>query len=252
MKENQFGMSKQNLKSIGHYLGRSRSRYRCFGTESPQKPFTMTYQEAKVIVWRILLHRIKRQHRTLEIDKNNQMIIVNLIKYFIGDQTDSCPDSRSIGTGCDWSPHKGLLFVGGVGLGKTFLMTVMRDFCKIINHPYHQFKIKACTNVYDSINTENPIQSLSRYYRGNWCFDDLGHEPTNFKHYGNDIPFMTKVLTARYERFINTDASVSTVFTHATTNLMPKAIKAKYGERFFDRCRQLFNVVVFEGSSRRR
>ena len=200
----------------------------------------MPYEEAKVIVWRILLNRIKRQHRTLEIDQYNRTIIVNLIKYFIGDQT----------LGRDWSPHKGLLFVGGVGLGKTFLMTVMRDFCKIINHPYHQFKIKACTNVYDSINTDNPIQSLSRYYRGNWCFDDLGHEPTYFKHYGNDIPFMTKILTTRYERFINSPEGSG--LTHVTTNLMPKAIKHKYGERFFDRCKQLFNVVIFEGQSRRK
>ena len=176
-----------------------------------------------------------------EVDIHNKAIIVNLIKYFIGDKT-----LRS-----DWSLHKGLLCIGDVGSGKTFLMSVMQDFCKVVRHPHHQFKMKACTNIYDAINNNNPIKSLQPYYKNNWCFDDLGDEPTTLKYYGNDIDFMTKIITRRYEIFVNGHC-----VTHATTNLIPKDIQEKYGARFFDPdasgCRALFNIVVFKGESRRR
>ena len=65
---------------------------------------------------------------------------------------------------------------------------------------------------------------------------------------------MTKVLTTRYERFVNAIPTPNTsgIITHATTNLLLQAIKLKYEVRFFDRCKQLFNIVLFEGESRRK
>ena len=234
LKENHYGTFEPGLKSMAYYLAKSNRI-----TNRPQKQpsFSMPYSQARLIVWRIMANKMQQQNRLPEVDIYNKAIIVNLIKYFIGDKTLKS----------DWSPHKGLLCIGGVGSGKTFLMSVMRDFCKVVKHPHHQFKMKACTNIYDTINTNNPIKSLQLYYKNNWCFDDLGNEPVMLKHYGNDIDFMTKIITRRYEFFVNGHC-----ITHATTNLMPKDIREKYGMRFFDRCKALFNIVVFKGDSRRK
>ena len=235
LKENRYGTFE---KSMAYYLAKSNRI-----TSRPQKQpsFVMSYSQARSIVWRIMVNRMQQQNRLPEVDIHNKAIIVNLIKYFIGDKT-----LRS-----DWSLHKGLLCIGDVGSGKTFLMSVMQDFCKVVRHPHHQFKMKACTNIYDAINNNNPIKSLQPYYKNNWCFDDLGDEPTTLKYYGNDIDFMTKIITRRYEIFVNGHC-----VTHATTNLIPKDIQEKYGARFFDPdasgCRALFNIVVFKGESRRR
>jgi hypothetical protein len=99
----------------------------------------------------------------------------------------------------------------------------------------------------------------------NYCFDDLGIEPTG-SHYAKECNVMGEILLSRYDLFMRhpqiiENRSLSEVEvkainqqpitnnhskTHLTTNLNAQEIEKRYGCRLRSRLRAMFNQIRFE------
>lgn len=67
------------------------------------------------------------------------------------------------------------------------------------------------------------------------AIDDLDTEPVEVMDYGNIITPVINLLTKRYEAHL---------FTIVTTNLYPKEIHKRYGDRIADRLNVSFPVTM--------
>lgn len=203
----------------------------------PQKhtPHVMLYDDAKVIVWRICQLLSAQQNRKFEVDDDNKAIMQNITRYFIGDPA------------CDWNLSKGLLLMGDVGLGKSYIMKVVRTFAEVAGIESRQFRLLVCSDIADRVSEEGS-GAMSEYFTGmDICFDDFGQEQPAISRYGNQISVMERILTKRYNSQVN-----GRCITHLTTNLTPEEIEERYGTRLIDRFSEMFNFVFMTGESRRK
>lgn len=219
----------------------------------PQKDVkqTMQYEDAKKIVWRIIKERLKRENKVFAASDDELKIIVNLIKYFIGDPS-SCYDLK-----------KGIFIYGNTGLGKTFILEVFKTFL-IHTNSRKPFLQKRTRDVYKEIaltkgkRTQSPQSVMKKYEKGEWFFDDLGDEPVFYKDFGNDVSFMIDILTDREDVFTKAG-----IMTHITSNLIPFDIKLpsgeikkdevleRYGKRLRSRFNKMFNFILWVGKDKR-
>lgn len=144
-------------------------------------------------------------------------------------------------TGQTW----GLKIMGGVGTGKSTLMEAIRKFVNSYMRrvpPQQQVFINKCdaSVIADSFREDSEdCQAWFRYRAV--AIDDLGIEPTTVKYYGNEIMPLTDILHRRAnERKI----------TFVATNLDKVSIRAKYGERVYDRMRDM-TTIILNGESNR-
>ena len=79
------------------------------------------------------------------------------------------------------------------------------------------------------------------------CFDELGRETIPANYYGQKLNVMQHILHIRYSLWQSTG-----VKTFITTNDDPSAIESKYGDFIRDRNREMFNIVLLQGKSRRK
>lgn len=75
------------------------------------------------------------------------------------------------------------------------------------------------------------------------CIDDVGLEPTEVLDFGNAINPVIEILEHRYRQQL---------FTFITTNLTPKQIREKYGDRIADRFNEIMKCIVYENPTFRR
>lgn len=72
--------------------------------------------------------------------------------------------------------------------------------------------------------------------------EDMGREPTEIMDYGNILNPVIDLLEYRYS---------NQLFTVITTNLTPKEIREKYGDRIADRFNEMLCNIVFENNTYR-
>lgn len=112
-------------------------------------------------------------------------------------------------------------------------------------------------NVYLTINvmgneTKNEevqdVQFEDGYCKGPvpMCFDELGREPNPAKYYGTELNVMQHILHIRYSLW-----QQGGLKTFVTTNFNAKEIGDLYGDFIRDRRREMFNILVMNGESRR-
>lgn len=184
---------------------------------------------------------IEAYERGFDLDDNNILIVQNLCYYF-------SEDARFQG-----DLEKGLLLVGGVGIGKTTLMTFFKQ-----NQKY-SYRMLSCREIESDFSSqgEKSVQYCS-YNIGiavnsnpfghqeiGFCFDDLGTE-ANAKHYGKEKNVMAEIILNRY------DNQLPGYCTHITTNLTAEQIKEQYGTRVTDRMREMFNIITFDKNAKSR
>ena len=68
------------------------------------------------------------------------------------------------------------------------------------------------------------------------CIDDVGLEPTEVLDFGNAINPVIEIMEHRYRQQL---------FTFITTNLTPKQIREKYGDRIADRFNETMKCIVY-------
>jgi DNA replication protein DnaC len=72
--------------------------------------------------------------------------------------------------------------------------------------------------------------------------EDIGREPTEVLEYGNVLNPVIDLLEYRY---------ANQLFTVVSTNLTPKQVREKYGNRIADRFNEMMSVVIFGNNSYR-
>ena len=83
-------------------------------------------------------------------------------------------------------------------------------------------------------------RALSR--RNILAINDLGTEPVEIQDYGNHLSPVIDLLYKRYDEQL---------FTIITTNLTPKEIRERYGERIADRLNEMAFRIVFDNDTYR-
>lgn len=150
-------------------------------------------------------------------------------------------------------PDRGLLLWGDIGTGKSTLLKIIREYCRIVrpcvDHMPYSFRI---TNVIDICAQFSDESRDGGYYaiqtyinsKGQ-AFDELGSETTPTGRWGNYENVMQYILQRRYD--IRDES-----FTHATTNLSLDQIAEVYSDRIYDRCKEMFNFVEIHGKTFRK
>lgn len=194
-----------------------------------------------------VLSKFKASYQ-VEAGSRYEVILKHLCAYFTYDPRSG------------YDPRKGLLLCGGVGIGKTTLMEFFQRNQKA------SYRIVSCRDIesaYASSDKDTGGEKAIHQYSENfkvalnsnpfghqmvgYCFDDLGTEVVG-KHYGKEKEVMIEVLLNRY------DKHVEFFMTHVTTNLGSDEVRARYGDRVFDRMREMFNIIDFpvDAKSRRK
>lgn len=169
--------------------------------------------------------------KNFRLYKEDEPLLFKLCCYYIQDH-QTCA-KMGIET------NKGLLLSGPVGCGKTSLMKLL---------PYlapHKtnYEIIPTRNIVFNFNAVG-FEVLEKYNdTKNYCFDDLGVEPTGC-HYTKECNVMGEILLSRYDLFKTKNAK-----THITTNLNAEELEARYGGRVRSRLREMFNLISFDSST---
>tara|TARA_R110001583_G_scaffold46395_2_gene145517 strand:+ start:1464 stop:2129 length:666 start_codon:yes stop_codon:yes gene_type:complete len=173
--------------------------------------------------------------KNFKIYKEDEPLLFKLCCYFIQDHY-SCAQM-----GID--TNKGLLLSGPVGCGKTSLMKLLPHLA-----PHKtNYEIIPTRNIVFSFNATG-YEVLEKYNEiKNYCFDDLGVEPTG-SHYAKECNVMGEILLSRYDLFCHPGRNKS--ITHITTNLNAEELEKRYGNRVRSRLREMMNVIGFDESSK--
>lgn len=137
--------------------------------------------------------------------------------------------------------HKGLLYFGPAGTGKTFASRVIRGFDN-----YRLFSATEIVHYYNSPDDKKLMMKNFQYKYANIVIDDLGTEE-GISDYGVKFELLEKILTFRHELFIRRGYR-----TIITTNLTGEQLKARYGERVYSRLHQMCQLINASGEDLRK
>lgn len=173
-------------------------------------------------------------------DDYNSEIINHLCLYFSGEsQFEAIYGQNSL--------EKGIMLVGGIGRGKTALMSLFQE------NSFRSFAMVNCSKIAEDysdqgtavmdkystlIQSSRPDLTFGQKFLG-ICFDDLGTEE-NKKHFGNQANVMAELIVLRHANAYQLRGQ-----THVTTNLTSEDIDNLYGHRVRSRMREMFNVIAF-------
>lgn len=184
------------------------------------------------------LEKVRGGGNKFELGQWNRDIVWKLCQYFTDD-----PEFEK----GDYSLRKGIMLVGPVGCGKTMLMKLFRSNQKA------SFQIVGCQTIgyefakegFDVILRHAMISRIAENLHGQTemgtCYDDLGADEQR-KYYGDRTNALNEILESRYRLDRH-------YLTHLTTNLDGPGIEEFYGLRARSRCREMFNVILFNSQS---
>ena len=149
----------------------------------------------------------------------------------------------------------GIVLCGGCGNGKTTMLKALQNLVRRLNILKPNLPSDAGYSsdnyyVFTIVNAMH-IAQLRRTDYSQFCklartdilgIDDVGTEPAEVQDYGNIMWPFKELLAMRY------DAQLFTVFT---TNLEPKDIRQRYGDRIADRLNEMMTKVVYRNPTYR-
>lgn len=188
--------------------------------------------------------KMKRIREVLCPDYDNdpeaEKIFFNGVKYFTQDPTG------------EWNLNKGIFLYGVFGVGKTLFFKVFRHYLNahgrgINSITADELVAEFSLNGFAAIMKYSAVRELDNFKPCELLLDDLGQGANNVKHYGSYTDVMVEILQRRYRVF--TDAYKR---TYISTNLQPSEIKDLYGEYISSRMKEMFNIVLFPGTDKRK
>jgi DNA replication protein DnaC len=150
---------------------------------------------------------------------------------------------------------KGLLLIGGLGVGKSAMMKIMQRLFKDTEARFkwvNAYELKDLSEVY----TTSQIKEMYGYdLKMDLYIDDIGIS-LDVKRYGNTVNIITEILMERYDLYINAGYKThlsSNLVTNITNNIKKiPTLRMVYGARAFDRMIEMTNVIIFKGESQRK
>jgi hypothetical protein len=179
-------------------------------------------------------------HGTFRIDQDNRPGIENLITYF------------------NSTPEKGIMLRGGIGSGKTLIMTIFQKYAGMVIQR-NGFKMYHVRDIIIAFNAEGakgvdqfiltstvecgtPTKKAVRI-----CVDDIGTEENSYKFYGSQANVIEELIYGRYQVWQSRGVPF-----HIITNLTPADMNKFYGERSYSRLVEMMEDIVIGGGDRRR
>ena len=135
----------------------------------------------------------------------------------------------------------GILLCGNCGNGKTTTMNAFLSVSKYLASPGIDIEATSARRITQIAKDEEVMRSAKGIKV--LCIDDIGLEPTEVLDFGNAINPVIEILEQRYR---------NQLFTFITTNLTPKQIREKYGDRIADRFNETMKCIVYENPTFRR
>lgn len=141
--------------------------------------------------------------------------------------------------------EKGILVLGNLGSGKSI---IMQTFCQVWED-LSTFRIRSVTakKYAQSLNNPEVLRNKEGYVMdcidGILFIDDLGKEAKKVVVYGTEICPIADLFAERYDKGR---------LTFATGNYTLETLKSHYGETITDRMKEMFNIIVLKGDSRRK
>lgn len=150
---------------------------------------------------------------------------------------------------------KGILIIGGLGVGKSAMMKVMQRLFKDTESRFkwvNAYDLKDLSELYTTIQ----IKEMYGYdLKMDLYIDDIGVS-VDVKRFGNTVNIISEILMERYDLFISAGYK-----THLSSNLMTSikdnihntpTLKTVYGARVLDRIIEMTSVIIFKGESQRK
>lgn len=141
---------------------------------------------------------------------------------------------------------KGLALFGGVGCGKTALMKFFNQ------NPVHSYRVKSMLEITDDYkqNGEGAVRHYNANLQGvrnafdqstfGLCMDEVGIEQIPAPHFAETKNVFAEIIQMR-------SLNVPTNTTHITSNLSVEDFEGLYGTRVYDRMKEMFNIITFNG-----
>jgi DNA replication protein DnaC len=151
------------------------------------------------------------------------------------------------------TPKFGIVLCGGCGNGKTTMLKALQNLIRRlqIRKPtattgslygaYYGLTIVDALHIAQLCKT-NHTKYLELVQDDMLAIDNLGTEPVEVMDYGNIMTPVIDLLTKRYE---------AQLFTIVTTNLDPKDIRKRYGDRIADRLNEMMAKIVYRNPTYR-
>lgn len=135
----------------------------------------------------------------------------------------------------------GILLCGNCGNGKTTTMNAFLSVSKYLAPPGIDIESTSARRI-SQIAKDEEIMRAAKGVKV-LCIDDMGLEPTEILDYGNAINPVIEIMEQRYRQQL---------FTFITTNLTPKQIREKYGDRIADRFNEIMKCIVYDNPTFRK
>jgi len=157
------------------------------------------------------------------VDADNKNVINQLYYYLVGS-----PEFEG-------DLLKGIILMGAIGNGKT---VILETFLDVIDDVANKIVLRLHSKDVSKVLQENVTGYLNKRPL---FIDDMGKEQEAIKNYGTIEHPMEDLFSERYKNF---------ALTFATSNY--KFDDMKYSNHMKDRMKQMFNIIVLPGKSRRK
>ena len=137
---------------------------------------------------------------------------------------------------------KGIILSGRTGVGKTLLLKAFNIVWNEFNNvPMEQIRASQLKTI--TIKSEG--YATADYRMPFLSIDDFGSEPETIKHYGTDVTPFSDIIHYRSEM-----EDIRKILI-ATTNLSPKMIGERYGDRTLSRLKGENLIILIKGDDHR-
>lgn len=144
-------------------------------------------------------------------------------------------------------PPLGLMLCGTPGNGKTTMLLALQALVRWAGDIGLFGEDRVAITVVDAVQaaqqSREPRTFTQTLSRPVLAIEDIGREPAELLDYGNAISPVTSIIEHRY---------AEQLFTIITTNLTPKEVRSRYGDRVADRLNEMMQVIVFRNPTYRK
>ena len=201
----------------------------------------MSYEDARKAFWSILQLRaahievLDNRPFSWDFDSEQAVIVQNLIKYFINDDS------------CKWPLTKGLFIYGAPGTGKTEIMTALSEFCWRQQPQLSKyFRMGSLSQIYVEAKANKESDPIQANVQNDRCFDEFGRYTGAIVRYGDSLDINEAIIEQRYERSRRYGQ-----LTHFIANATPNELEGSFTPMVFDRLRSMCTSIHFTGTSKR-